>query len=498
MNNVLNVIKDSSLTYEQKVIALAREAENSLNVLSISDEIQRYRDEGVICDLFEGNVPYRPRYIVPDYDKFMKNGCEFLKLDPPTDIWEAVNNLLILYKHVPSITTFPVYVGNIDNLLEPFVKEEEEAYRAIKMFMLHIDRTITDSFCHANIGPEETKAGRIILRVQRELQVPTPNITLKYSPELTSKEFAVDSINTALVTAKPSFANHNMFTGEFGEDYGIASCYNGLKIAGGSYTLVRMNLGRLVDKAESIQQFMNELLPDAAEKMLQYMDERIRFLVEESGFFENHFLAKEKLIYRKNFTGMFGMVGLADCVNKLLKAEKQEDRYGHNEKATNFGVEIVEKLEAIVKAHKNLYCEFTKGEYMLHAQVGIDTDNGIAPGCRIPIGEELELPYHLMVCSKFHKYFPSGIGDVFTFDQTVNNNPEYVLDIIEGAFAQGVRYFSGYGSDSDVVRITGYLVKKSEIEKMEKGEAVLRDTTVLGMGAAHNQHVLERKVRQDN
>ena len=114
MNNILNIIKDKTLTYEQKVLGLARAAENSINVMNISKEAQEYREEGIICDLFEGHAPYRPRYIVPDYEKFMKNGSEFLGLNPPKDIWEATNSLLILYKHVPSITSFPVYVGNID------------------------------------------------------------------------------------------------------------------------------------------------------------------------------------------------------------------------------------------------------------------------------------------------------------------------------------------------------------------------------------------------
>lgn len=181
MENTLNVIKDKTLTYEQKVLTLAREAEASLNVLNISKEVQGLRDEGIICDLNEGNAPYRPRYIVPDYEKFMKQGSEFLGLEPAKDIWEATNNLLILYKHVPSITAMPVYIGNIDTLLDPFIDNEEEAYKAIKLFLLHIDRTITDSFCHANIGPMETKAGRIILKVQRGLQTAIPNITLKYS-----------------------------------------------------------------------------------------------------------------------------------------------------------------------------------------------------------------------------------------------------------------------------------------------------------------------------
>ena len=82
----LNIIQDTTLTFEQKVVALARHAENSLNVLNISKEVQDLRDKGIICDLFEGNAPYRPRYILPDYEKFMKEGCKFLELAPPTNI----------------------------------------------------------------------------------------------------------------------------------------------------------------------------------------------------------------------------------------------------------------------------------------------------------------------------------------------------------------------------------------------------------------------------
>ena len=97
-----------------------------------------------------------------------------------------------------------------------------------------------DSFSHANIGPKDTLAGRLILEVEAELEQAVPNITLKYDPEVTSDEFALMGINTALHSAKPSFANHKMFTSEFGERYVIASCYNGLPLGGGAYTLSRL------------------------------------------------------------------------------------------------------------------------------------------------------------------------------------------------------------------------------------------------------------------
>ncbi|CAH2212923.1 YjjI family glycine radical enzyme [Tepidibacter aestuarii] len=496
MTNILNIIKDTTMTYEQKVMSLARAAEETLNVLNISEMAQKYREEGIICDLNEGNTPYRPRYVVPDYEKFITNGSEFLGIKPPKDIWEATNNLLILYKHVPSITSFPVYIGNIDTLLDRFIEDENEAYKAIKLFLTHIDRTITDSFCHANIGPKDTKAGRLILKAERELENAIPNISIKYSDE-TSDEFAIEAIKTALVTAKPSFANHKMFSDDLGENYAIVSCYNGLNTAGGSHTLVRLNLAGLSEIANDENDFIENKLPEAVKIMAEYMDQRVKFLVEESGFFESSFLVRENLIEKNNFTAMFGMFGLAESVNHFINSDVKEDRFGHSQRANKLGIRIIQKLEEEVNKHEAIYCEASNNRYVLHAQVGIDTDEGISPGCRIPIGEEPEIHQHLIQSAKFHKYFPSGIGDIFNFDSMAKKNPEYILDIIKGAFKEEMRYFSLYSTDCDVIRITGYLVKRSEIEKLQKGEQVLQDTVAFGMGAVNNNNVLERKIRKD-
>ena len=80
----------------------------------------------------------------------------------------------------------------------------------------------------------------------KDLQCAVPNLTVKYDKDLTSKEFAKLCAQTALVTAKPSFANHKMDVIDFGtENYALASCYNGFIIGGGGYTLVRLVLSRL-------------------------------------------------------------------------------------------------------------------------------------------------------------------------------------------------------------------------------------------------------------
>ncbi|MBR1439828.1 MAG: YjjI family glycine radical enzyme [Lachnospiraceae bacterium] len=499
---ILDTIKSATLTHEQKVCTLAGKADSLLEVLDLPEGLSELLDQPIetqcICDLFEGHAPMRPRYIIPDYEKFMKEGSKFLQLDPPQDIYEAINSLLIFYKHVPSITNFPVYVGALDKLLDPYLKDvdDETAKKLLKLFLIHVDRTILDSFSHANLGPEPTRAGRLILEVERELEQAVPNITLKYDPEITDDDFAIEAVKTSLKSAKPSFANHKMFTSELGEDYVIASCYNGLKLGGGSYTLCRMILGNIAKRAKDLKDFKENQLPYVMDIMARYMDARIKFEVEESGFFENNFLAKEGFIHRDRFTAMFGMVGMAECVNILMEKEGKAGRYGHNKEADALGVEIMEQIKAFNDAHTNPYCEVTGGHFLLHAQVGIASDLKVSPGTRIPIGEEPEeLLEHLRHCSLFHKYFPSGTGDIFPIDTTAHKNPEFILDIVKGAFKEDLRYLSFYASDSDVIRITGYLVKRSEIEKLRSGQAVLQDTTALGLGATDNGKVQQRRIR---
>lgn len=500
---MLKTVKSPVLTHEQKVAAMASLADSLLEVLNLPEGLSELLDAPIetqcICDLFEGHAPMRPRYIIPDYGRFLKEGSSFLELGAPGDLYEAINALEIFYKHVPSVTNYPVYVGALDRLLEPFVSsmDEKEAYRLIRAFFIHMDRTILDSFSHGNIGPERTKAGSLILRAIAETKDAVPNMTMKYDASLTEDAFLLEAVRAALESAKPSFANDAMFRSELGPEYVIASCYNGLPEGGGSYTLCRLILGNIAKRAKGIEDFLSRELPYVMDLQARYMDERIRFIVEESGFFENNFLAKEGFIRRERFTAMFGLVGLAEAVNLLLEKEgKKGLRFGHSEEAASLGVRIMDTISAFNEAHRSPYCEVSGGHFLLHAQVGISSDIGISPGTRIPIGEEPEeLVDQLELLSRFHHYFPSGTGDIFPIERTVHRNPEYIMDIIKGAFQKKLRYLSFYSSDSDVIRITGYLVKRSEIQTLEKGGNVKHDTTALGMGAKQNGHILERRVR---
>lgn len=497
MSKFYDIVKDETLTFQQQIVAMARLAESQDDTLKFNPLLLKAKQEGIICDLNEGNTPYRPRYIIVNFEKFMQQGSKFLELEKPNDLMEALNNLQILYRHIPSITTYPVYLGDLDTILEEYVVKEdyEFAKKLLRLFLLNIDRTLTDSFVHANIGPKETVTGNILVELTSEMQLAIPNITLKYDENITNDKFANKCIQCMLKTAKPSFANDKLFISEWGNDYAIASCYNGLTKGGGGFTLPRLRLYEMSLEAEDINDFKDNVLVKYTNLMLEFMDQRIEFIVEKSSFFKSNFLVTEGLLELDKFTGMVGVVGLAECVNKLLNIIDPKQGFGNNEKADDLGEEIVKEIEMIVNNHKAKYAKAFDHKYRLHAQVGIDTDNrSDSPGARIPIGCEPELLQQVLHSTRYHKYFPTGIGDIFKFENTWYNTPNAILDIIKGAFNKDMRYFTGYLDDCDVVRVTGYLVKKSEIAKLEAHKQSLNNVTLFGKGARDTADALDRKI----
>ena len=503
LQDILDTVKSNGLTYQQKLMIIGNIAErlfNPMDLLGYTQEEWDYINNQMICDLNEGYAIYRPRYILPDYSVYIKKGCQFLDLPPPKDLDEAHDGLLIIYSHVPSITTFPVYIGRLDELLDPFITDEEQDYIKIKRFLNHIDKTVPDSFCHANIGPYDTKAGRLILKAVIELENPTPNMTIRYDKAKTSREFAELAAKACLLVSKPSFANDAYYISDLGEQYGVASCYNALPECGGAYTLTRLRLGTIGRACKTVDEMVNHLLPKVAKLALSTMDKRHKFLVEQSNFFETDFLVKEGFIERTNFTGMFAIVGLADATNHLLKQEGLDETFGKSKRGDEIATQIMEKLREVTNAHQGLYAERTGNRYLLHAQVGAsmhEEDKANAPAHRVRVGEEPTLLAHLKQSAPFHQYFPSGTGDLFAFDQTYVDHLDAVVDIIDGAFALNYRYITTYLKNTDLIRVTGYLVKKSEVERFRKGEAVLRDTTWYGSGTDECANVFDRQLRDE-
>lgn len=493
--DVMNIITSSAMTNEQATMALSSVPFNYIEFFPTSDDFKKLNESGCICTMSEGNATYQPRYILPDYQKLLSEGCQFLRLAPAQTLDEAIMSLEIMYRHVTSVTHYPVYLGSVDLMLEPFIEDEAYARRQIRNFLIFIDRTIPDSYCHMNLGPQATRAGRMIVEIQTELANAIPSITLLYDPDITPDDFAEACVQCALTCAKPSFANHKEYAKLYRTPYGIASCYNALPIGGGSFTLSRIVLAKLADHATDSEHFINELLPHTARVLCEYIEQKIHFLVEETHFFKSNYLVQEGFIKLENFTGMFGMVGMNECVNTLMAKDGREGTYGHSAEADQLAVRIMDKLTACIASFTSKYCDCTNHHFSLHAQVGIAEDYDISPGARIAIGSEIPLHEHLTHCGQFHPYFTSGVGDIFPFDSTAKNNPAAIVDLIKGGFAQGMRYFSTYSSDCDVIRITGYLVKKSDIEKLDHGIAVTQANATWGLGEVKNSHVLDRMVR---
>ena len=493
---VYGTLTSHKLTFEQKVAALAKHAENGLDLLNIPPRTHHFFQTGAINDLFEGHAPYRPRYTMPDYARFVAQGSAFLQLPPPQDLDELLFSLLTLYRHVPSITGFPVFLGDLDQLMEPFLVEhsDEAVRKKLRLFLNYLDRTITDSFCHANLGPTETRATHLILDVMAELQNAVPNFTIKYDPAVTPNGLMEKAIAYSLRCANPAVCNDVANRDSFHCDYGISSCYNILPLGGGAYTLSRITLTKLAEEAESIEHFLKVLLPECLNCLGDYMNERIGFLVEKSSFFESSFLIAEGLLHADRFVGMFGVTGLAESVNTLLRA--QGLRFGRDKEADELGIQIMETIQSHVATLTAVHSPLYNNRFVLHAQVGLDSDVGITSGVRIPVGQEPENFFeHLRHSSRFHHYFPAGVGDIFPIAPTVGNNPAALLDVVRGAFSEGIHYMSFYAADSDLVRITGFLVKRSEMNKFRVEMPVLQNTTHLGMLNYDVNHLDRRKVR---
>ena len=478
--------------YSRKRSALAAFAENSLPYPTLSAEALNYLKSGAICDLNEGHAPYRPRYILPDYSVLMKTGSNYLDLEAPKDFYEAIDALLIAYSHVPSITGYPVYLGDVDELLEPFVPTvaEGERRRLLRLFLTHIDRSFPDAFVHMDIGPRATVVGRDILELSAELKRAVPNISMRFS-DATSAEFASIAASTALAIGKPYFVNHDALSREVGSDYAVASCYNTLRRGGGSHTLVRLSLKKIAVESLSVADFLEAKLPSAIRYLAEIINARARFVVEKSRFFDTSFLVKEGWVSLSKFTSMAGIFGLYEAVEELLKGAKM----GQDAAADELALRIVEKARSLVKAEQGAYCEGFGGKFGFHAQSGIDSDEAVTPGVRIRYGEEAPLARQLGLEGRLHAFFDAGVSEICVFDRSAKANPSGIVTIAHGAMRAGIKIFSIISGDSDLVRITGYLVKRQDLDRLKSGETLREGTVSLAADSIDGGGVLKRKLR---
>lgn len=506
-NRFAQITRDPRLSPKQKANYLALEAESSLPYVKISEALAQAKTQGVICDMFEGNAPFKPRYVLPDYAKFLQNGSEYLELSPAQDLDEALNALTIIYHHVPSVTNIPVYLGQLDDVLLPYCQglDDETIYRKLRLFWIMLDRTLPDAFMHVNIGPTDNIVCRTILRIDAELKQIAPNLTFMYDPAVTPEALLQIAASNICECSKPHIANYPINTRAFDQQgFGIVSCYNSLPLAGGANTLSRLNLKEVALKASSIGDFFTNVLPHYCQLTYELIDARASFLHQESNFF-NSFLVQEGLIEESRFAPMFGIYGMAEAVNILQgKPDFNEDSldhsiakqpsnlYGHNTAANELGHKISKALDAIVKSTPVKFGY--KGRALLHSQGGMNTDRDVTPGVRIPYGTEPDAISHIQAVAEHHQYYTSGISDILTIDETIKTNPLAMMQLCKGALNQGLRIFSANVASHDLVRVTGYMVKKSDIARY-KEQGSRTNTTGLGAEAAETAKFLQRQPR---
>jgi YjjI family glycine radical enzyme len=496
---IRSIAEDPRLTYRQRVQALALAAENILEPPAVSSACALAIEKGLICDMAEGHAPYRPRYTLPDYAAAFSRGSSFLELAPPTTFDDAITFLLALYANVPSITGYPVWFGEIDSLLEPFAGELDDAELRFHLhrFWVLLDRMFPDAFAHANLGPADGRVTRAALKVHRHVSQVVPNLTLKVDPSRTPDSLLFDAMETVVTVGQPHLVNHPMMVADLGERYGVVSCYNSLPVGGGAHTLVRLNLKEAaLIHAGTPDAFLTGTLPSVVELTSELMESRVRYLVEQARFFEHSWLVTEGLLSLDRFTAMFGIVGLAECVEHLISLDGGDGRYGRDECADVLAHSIVRTIAKLVETRDMPYCEATGGHALLHSQAGLDVDVALTPGARVPAGSEPDLYRHLAAVAPNHRWFPAGVSDIVRLDETVADNVQAAVDIATGALAAGMRDVTFEVANGEFVRITGYLVRRSELARLEIGNGVRHSSTVLGAGSFVNAHLDDRTTQR--
>ncbi len=491
---LLDIVTDSKLSFRQKSRNLALVADSLLPIPKVSDVVSDAMDAGFICDMLEGHAPYKPRYVLPDYERFLAQGSCYLELPPATDLDEALNHLLILYHHVPSVTDLPVFLGHLDSLLLPYVGAlvEADIYKKLKLFWIQLDRTLPDAFVHANIGPSDNMICRILLSIDAELKQIVPNLTFMYDPDVTPDDLLRQVTRNICECSKPHVANFPLHQAAFeSTGFGIVSCYNVLPLGGGANTLVRLNLKRLAEVSTGVEDFFSNQLPRYSALMFELIESRTEFLHQQSGFFES-FLIDEGLIYEDRFAPMWGVYGMAEAVNCLAGIEQTTGSYGHNSWQNELGHKISAALSDIVMSTPVSYGLGNRA--LLHSQAGLSIDEGITPGTRIQYGCEPDVVEHIKAIAAHHQYYTSGISDILTIEETVKANPEAMYQLCKGALSLGLREFTANVMSNDLVRVTGYMVKLSDIKAFNESGS-RKNTTILGAEAVEKTGILARKPR---
>ncbi|MEI2704170.1 MAG: glycyl radical enzyme domain-containing protein [Ilumatobacteraceae bacterium] len=117
------------------------------------------------------------------------------------------------------------------------------------------------------------------------------------------------------------------------------------------------------------------------------------------------------------------------------------------------------------------------------------------PARAFPSATSPGMRQHITACAPHHRHFASGISDIFHVDETACRNPQAMVDIIKGAFAVGMRDFTFNLDSNEFIRITGYLVRKSDLVDIDTVGA-RHGSDYLAAGSERTFHLSERAVKR--
>jgi YjjI family glycine radical enzyme len=184
---------------------------------------------------------------------------------------------------------------------------------------------------------------------------------------------------------------------------------------------------------------------------------------------------------------------MAEAVNHLQDLAGRTGRYGHDAEANALGHRISARLAELVDREPMEH--IWRGVAMLHAQAGLSSDAGTTPGVRIPYGSEPDPVSHVQALLPHHRHYISGVSEILTLDETVRANPEAVFQLAKGALQLGFREFTANVTGNDLVRVTGFMIRLSDVKLYNAARGSRVNTTALGAEAAETVHILDRKPR---
>jgi YjjI family glycine radical enzyme len=224
-------------------------------------------------------------------------------------------------------------------------------------------------------------------------------------------------------------------------------------------------------------------LPHVVAKASEVTASRTAFLVDDVKWFDDNYWVEEGLLQPEKFTAYTAIFGLAEAVNETLaRGGRSYLRYGHAPEANQLADRIATRVGELVRETPVSHCLGTAGHACYHAQVGISTDVGITPSSRVPAGDEPDLYSHLLAEAPTHRELYGGTSTILEFDQTAAANPAAILDIIQGAHAAGVRNLSIGSTNSEFVRVTGYLVRRCDLDAKAQEKASRYSSAILASG----------------